>query len=40
MQMAILGISFSNNTFPNQINSHTHKSIKVHAKQMSNPLPL
>jgi hypothetical protein len=40
MQMAIPLISFSNNIFPSQINSQTHKSIKVHAEQMSNPLPL
>lgn len=40
MQKAILLTSFSNNIFPNQINSPTHKSIKVHAEQMSNPLPL
>jgi len=40
MQMAILLISFRNNTFPSQIKSQTHKSIKVHAEQMSNPQPL
>ena len=34
MQMAILLISFSNNIFPSQINSQTHKSIKVHAEQI------
>lgn len=40
MQKAILLLSFSNNIFPNQINSHIYKAIKAHAEQMSNPLPL
>lgn len=40
MQKAILLISFSNNIFPNLINSQIHKSIKVHVEEMSNPPPL